>query len=116
MSRPGDRTQSLLHMGERSTKGQNEALSRETLGRRKFVRKKRKDKIPNSVASYDHAMGAAGTIITPYLQGRVGGKDQLRPPTKALLGHVCLEVYREGRLYQQRTFLPRPSFLMFEDL
>ena len=34
-----------------------------------MFRKKRKDKIPNLVASYDHAMGAAGTILTPYLQG-----------------------------------------------
>ena len=45
-------------------KTKSEALSRETLGRRKLFRKKRKDKIPNLVASYDHAMGAAGTILT----------------------------------------------------
>ena len=37
----------------------SEALSRETLGRRKLFRKERRDKVPNLVASYDHAIGGS---------------------------------------------------------
>ena len=66
----GTGPRAFLTGADAQLKAKSEAVPREALGRRKVFRKKRRNKIPNLVASYDHAMGAAGTILTPYLQGK----------------------------------------------
>ena len=66
----GTEPRAFLTGANAQLKAKSEAVPREALGRIKSVRKKRKDKILNLVAFYDHAIGAAGTILTPYLQGR----------------------------------------------
>ena len=48
---------------------ESDAVPSVTIRKKKDLKERKEIKIPNLVASYDHAMGTAGTILTPYLQG-----------------------------------------------